>query len=312
MRNQLIMGKVNMSYPDEVAFVNDRNTIELQYIGAGTDTVGAAFTLTNEQGTAVNIAYNSEQQHLLFNLFSVLKKLIGDDTYNVVTVTGSIVCGETATNIHPFVIKTVDGRTLHSRPHNSERIIYFYNNDELLGVPFLSLYGGTVNGFTVQSGVNKFNLSNNGRIPDTFQVEQVDGEYTRKITFLRAAIGGDSEYCIEGGGVLKFRYFNVDGCLRYLQGIITNRKRSVGYTDFRADNLVRHTPNGMITQTTDEVTVGFPSVARETYAEDILFSPIIEYMDVNGDWQPCIIASKSLSLNDWDSNDLEITFKVLA
>ena len=302
-----------MLYPDEVAFVNDRNTIELKYIGAGTDTVGAAFTLTNQQGTAVNISYNSEQPFLLFNLFSVLKKVIGNDTYNVVTVTGSVVCGENSANIHPFVIKAVDGRTLNSRPHNSERIIYYYDVSELNGLAILSLYGGTVDGFTVQAGIIKQNLQAHAQLNDDFDITQVDGDNTRIITFKAATVGGDNDYCItDGEGVLKVRYINVDGCLRYLQGKITNRKRSVGYTDFRADELVRHTPNGMITQTTDEVTVGFPSIARESYAEDILFSPVIEYMDVNGDWQPCVIASKSISLNDWVNNDIEITFKVLA
>jgi len=298
-----------MLYPDICAFINDRNTITLQYLGVGNNTVGGAFTLTNQQGTAVNIAYNSEQKYLVFNLFSVLKKLMNNDVYNVVTVTGSVVSGETATNIQPFTLKCIDGRTLHSRPHCSEKVIYYYDSDELNAVEILSLEGGTVAGYTVQAGINKFNLSQH---TGNFTVTQVDGDMTRTIQFIAAAIGGDTDYCIDEGGIFRVRYANTDGCIRFLQGKITSRKRSVADTEWRADNLVRHTPNGMITQTTDEVTVGFPSVARESYAEDIMFSPYIEYMNIAGEWQPCVISSKSLSLNDWQNNDIEITFKVLA
>lgn len=309
MRNQILSGGISMLYPDVCAFTNDRNTITLQYLGIGNNTVGGAFTLTNQQGTAVNIAYNSEQKYLVFNLFSVLKKLINNDVYNVVTVTGSVVSGETATNIQPFTLNCIDGRTLHSRPHCSEKVIYYYDSDELNAVEILSLEGGTVAGYTVQAGINKFNLSHN---TGNFTITQADGDMTRTIQFIAAAIGGDTDFCIEEGGIFRVRYLNTDGCIRFLQGKITSRKRSVADTEWRADNLVRHTPNGMITQTTDEVTVGFPSVARESYAEDIMFSPYVEYMNIAGEWQPCVISSKSISLNDWKQNDMEITFKVLA
>lgn len=320
MRNQILAGNVSMMYPDECTFINDRNTITLHYLGVGNNTVGGAFTFTNQQGTAVQIAYNSEQIFLTFNLFSVLKKLMNNDVYNVVTVTGSVVCGETATNIHPFTLKCIDGRTLHSREHNSERIIYYYEPSDLYGVEILSLYGGTVNGFTVQAGVNKFNLSSfNG----DFQITQVDGDFQRTIYFKNSTIGGDNTYCVDdsdeegtgnnsNGGVFRVRYFNTDGCMRHLIGKITSRKRTVGYTDWRADELVRHTPNGMITTTTDEITVGFPAIARKSYAEDIMFSSRIEYVNQNGEWQPCILSTKNINLPNWDENDIEITFKTLA
>lgn len=322
MRNQVLMGNVSMMYPDICTFINDRNTITLHYLGVGNNTVGGAFTLTNQQGTSVNIAYNSEQQYLTFNLLSVLKKLMNNDVYNVVTVTGTVLSGETtATNIQPFTLKCIDGRTLHSRPHCAERVIYYYDSSDLNGVEILSLEGGTVGGYTVQAGVNKFNLSHH---TGNFVLVQTDGDNTYTYNFKESSLGGDADYCIEddgeggeggeggNGGVFRVRYVNVDGCQRHLAGKITSRKRSVGQQDWRADELVRHTPNTMINSTTDEITVGFPSVARESYAEDILFSPKIEYLNIAGEWQPCIVSSKSLSLNDWQENDIEITFKVLA
>jgi len=308
------MGKVNFGFPDEVIFANDRNTITLQYIGAGDDTVGAALTFTNQQGKTANLMYNSEQPYLLFNLFSTIKNLMGNENYTVVTVSGSVICGELSGNITPFVLKCVDGRTLHTRSHNTERIIYYYDRSDLEGFQFLMLDGGTINFSNTQSGINKINLSNN--LGD-FVVNIVDGGTARSVMAKRVEIGGESGYntdCGEGesvGGLLKVRYCNTDGCIRYLRGKITNRKRGVGLSEWRADDLIRHTPNAMITSTTDEITVGFPSVERESYAEDILFSPIIEYLNLNNEWQPCVISSKTLNLKEWDTNDIEITLQTL-
>lgn len=315
MRTQFLLGSVNVVFPDEVVFVNDRNTITLSYTGANNYTVGALFTLTNGQGVSVQLAYESEQKYLTFNLLSTFKKLIGDDIYNTVTLYGSVTNGQTSTNITPLGFKLVDGRTLHSRPHNAERVVYYYDNNDLYDCQILSLTGGTVGQTVVSSGITKFNWTTN---LDSFQMTQVDGTNTRTIDFIRCAMGGDTTFqtgCEDGNeqiGLFKVRYINTDGCYRYLQGKIQSRKRTVGYTEWRADEQVRHTPNGLITTTTDEVTVGFPSVSRLAYADDIMYSPIIQYQREDGEWQPCIISSKSLTMKDWNTNDLEITFKTLA
>lgn len=316
------MGKVNMVFPDEVCFINDRNTISLTYVADGNENVGGIFTLTNEQGVIATIMYTSEKTFLLFNLFSVLKKLVGENIYGVITVSGSVLCDEDSTNITPFTLKCVDGRTLHSRNHNSERIIYYYDQSDLTGLQILMLNPGTINGMPVQSGVVKQNIS---YLSGDINLTIIDGGVERTVHVKKSALGGDNEYSTgcededgdgngneSNGGLFRVRYYNTDGCLRHLIGKITNRKRTVGYTEWRADELVRHTPNGMITTTTDEITVGFPAIRRESYAEDILYSPVIEYMNLNGDWQPCIISGKSLQLPNWNENDIELTFKTLA
>lgn len=314
MRTQLLLS-INVVFPDEVVFTNDRNVVTLQYIGGNNRTVGGQFTFTNGGGETAQLNYNSEQKYLVFNLLSTFKKLIGNDTYNTVTMTGSVTDGISTSNITPVSFKLVDGRTLHSRPHNAEKVVYYYDNMDLHAFEVLSINGGTVGQTTVQSGITKFNWETN---LDSFEMPQTDGTNVRTILFKRAALGGDNNFqsgCEDGNeevGIFKVRYFNVDGCKRFLQGKIQNRKRTVGYTEWTADDIVRHTPNGMITSVLDEITVGFPSVARESYAEDIMYSPIVEYQREDGEWQPCIISGKSVQLKNWTENDIEITFKTLA
>lgn len=321
MRHQTIIGRVDLMYPEEVCFINDRNVITLTYIASGEDTVGGVFTLTNQLGDTASLLYNSEQKNLTFNLLSTLKKLMHNDYYDVVTVSGSVICGETSDDITPFTLKCIDGRTLHSKPHNAERIIYYYDLEDLTGLEFLMLEGGTINFTQVQSGVVKQNLSN---YLGDFNVNIVEGNTQRTVTVKKSVIGGDNGYstgCGDEGegvgvdnnfGILKLRYRNTDGCQRFLQGKITSRKRTVGQQDWRADELVRHTPNSMITSTTDEITVGFPDIERKSYAEDIMYSQLIEYQREDGEWEPCIIGGKSVTLNEWDTNEFEITFITLA
>ena len=314
MRNQVVIG-VNVTYPEEVCFINDRNVVSLKYLGANNKSVGAALFLANTLGDTVTLTYNSEKDNLTINLMSALKKLMNNDVYSEITVSGYIICGETSGQMPPFNLKCADGRTLHSRPHNSERILYYYDQSDLTGVQFLMEHSGMIGSSYVQSGVRKVNLS---AYHGDFGIMIIDGGVRRVVNVKHVVLGGDNGYdsgCEEGDsstGVFRVVYFNTDGCMRTLQGKVINRKRTVALTDWRADELVRHTPNGMITTTTDEITVGFPNVERLSYAEDIMFSNRIEYLGLDGEYHPCTISSKSLQLNDWETNDLQITFKTLA
>lgn len=315
----MILGQVSMVYPDEVVFACDRNAITLKFIAAGSGSVGGLFTLTNANSESVQIEYNSEQKNMTFNLFSVFKKLLGYDSYTTITMNGSVTNGTSTANITPVGFKLCNGRTLHSRPHNAETIVYYYESTDLYATEILSLYGGTVNQTGVGPGITKFDWTTN--LP-SFDVIQIDGEERRVIHFRRAGIGGDSSIeagCEDGDGtadtsygVLKLKYINTDGCWRHLMGKIINRKRTTGITDWRADDIVRHTPNGMITTTTDEITVGFPGCERKAYCEDIMYSPQIYYQREDGEWEPCMVSSKSIQLENWDQNDIQITIKTLA
>ena len=313
MRTQTLMGKMVMTYPEEVVFINDRNIIELTSITAQPSAVGGTFSLSNGQDT-VQISYNSERPTLTFDLYSVLKALsVGG--YQNVTVSGSVGCGDTSTTITPFILSVCIGKTIPSRPHCSERIVYFSDTDQLVGVEILTLNGGTVNGVSVNAGVSKTNFN---RYND-FTVTVVDGLETRYIQFKYVSLGGYADPSGVGcqntdisKGYLTVRYINTDGCIRWISGQIKNRKRGVTQSEWRANELVRNTPNAITTGYSDEITVVFPQCERLAYVEDIMFSPEIYYINEAGEQQPCIITTKSLTLNDWETNDIEITFKTLA
>lgn len=310
------MGRMVMIYPEQVVFLNDRNVIELTAIVTGQpNAVGGTLSFTNGQDT-VQLSYDSERPSMLFDLYSVLKKLAGDN-YATVTVSGIVNCGGNSTNITSFTMNVSPGRTLHSRSHNAEQIAYYYDYTELYDFEILSLNGGTVGQFTVTPGVNKLNL---GYHSGDFNLNITDGQDTRVLHLKQTAAGGETDVpgaeCADGEeseyGYIEVMYRNTDGCRRYLKGKVNSRKRSVEQLEWRANDIVRNTPNAMITGHTDEITLGFPSVERLAYGEDIMFSNEIWYRNEDGEWMPCTMASKSLDLKKWDRNDIEITLKTLA
>ena len=317
MRTVMLMGKMVMNYPDEVVFINDRNVIELASVTATLNPVGGTFSLSNDQKT-VQISYESERDTLTFDLYSVLKALSVNNN-PVITVSGSVSCGTTTTTITPFTIAVNWGKTLPTRPHCSERIVYFNDISQLIGVEILTMNGGSINGAAVSAGITKLNFNQYG----DFKVTVVDGLETRYINFKYVSIGGYADPtgvgCAGGSagentsyGYLTVNYINTDGCHRWLCGKIKNRKRSITQSDWRANELIRNTPNAITTGYTDEITVVFPECERLAYVEDIMFSPEIYFINESGVAQPCLITTKTLTLDNWDSNDIEITFKTLA
>lgn len=318
-RTQTLGGSVVMVYPPQVVHIYDRNVIVVKSVVPAVTSVGGVFNLSSNNGTAT-VEYNSERSELTFDLLSVLYKLAPEGETDV-TVSGSVIYGESAADITPFTLRAERGRTLHSRPHASERVIYFDGQDQLNGFQIYSENGGMFDGFTLMPGVNKLNLSYH-QGPWTAVV--IDGTETYHIRFEKSNLGGegDGDGCNsedESGegedntyGVLKVRYINTDGCLRYSTGKVTQRKRNITSSEWRINELVRNTPNALLTGHTDQWKCVFPAVKRLAYLEDIMYSPKIEYLSGRGTWEPCTISDKTVTLSDWEENDIEITFQTLS
>lgn len=323
-RTQTLGGSVVLVYPPQVVHIYDRNVIQVKSIVPAVTAVGGVFYLSSNNGTTT-IEYNSERNELTFDLLSVLYKLAPEGMTDV-SVSGSVIYNETATDITPFTMRCEAGRTLHSRPHASERVVYFDDSSQLNGIEIYSEHGGMIDGYGLTAGVNKLNLSFHST-PWTATV--MDGTETYKISFEKSNLGGEGSGSGDGEagcntsedsgdgedntyGVLKVRYVNTDGCFRYATGKVTQRKRTVTLQDWRINEIVRNTPNAYITGHTDTWKCLFPSMKRLAYFEDIVYSPRTEYLSAYGTWEPCILSDKSVTLDQWDENDIEITIQSLS
>lgn len=321
MRTQTLGGSVALIYPEPVCWLFDRNTFVVQDITVHDYEVGGIFTLSSDLGS-VTISYQSERTRCEFDLLSALKA-VAYEPGTEVTVTGSVVYGDHAADITPFTLKVQYGRTLATRPHCADRVVYFAESSDLWDFYHISLEGGHFGPFPTHPGLNKIDLSSHSG-PFSMGVQDGDKAYT--VEFRLVTLGGeegsegDGEDCGTGEGEdddnaygkLKVRYFNTDGAVRTVLFKITQRKRTVGLTDWRANEIVRNSPGAMITAHTDELTLLAPKCVRRAYVDDIMYSPQTFYLNASNEWMPCVITSKSLTLKDWEENDIEITVKTLS
>lgn len=316
-----IAGSVILNYPEKVCWLFDRNILEVRDITAHNYDVGGVFTFTSNLGSAM-ISYQSERNWCVFDLLSTLKA-VAYEPGTKVTVTGAVTYGDNASDITPFEFEVEYGRTLETRPHCSERVVYYATPSDLWDFNHISLEGGHIGSHAAHPGLNKVDLSGHS---GNFTMPVQDGTKSYNIVFKMVTLGGeegsegDGEACGTGEGedddnaygVLKLRYFNTDGAVRTILTKVTQRKRTVGLTDWRANELVRNTPGAMITAHTDEMTLVAPKCVRRAFVDDVMFSPQTYYLNVSNEWKPCTITSKSLTLKDWEENDIEITIKTLA
>ncbi len=110
---------------------------------------------------------------------------------------------------------------------------------------------------------------------------------------------------------LIFHYLNADGFDRYIAGKIldeTIKNDREPYFRMSDSTNIRNYPLSHITSDQRTVKVGFDDIAKDAYLIDICSSPLIEYLNYAGEWEPCVCATDKLSVGADDSQDYEIEF----
>lgn len=110
---------------------------------------------------------------------------------------------------------------------------------------------------------------------------------------------------------MVFRYLNADGLVRYIAGKIVEEdiKNSRGtYFRIEDDTNIRNYPRSIITASQKNVKVCFDDIAKTAYLMDICSSPIIEYLNYEGEWKLCDCITNTLRVGSSDSQDYEIEF----
>lgn len=110
---------------------------------------------------------------------------------------------------------------------------------------------------------------------------------------------------------LIFHYLNADGFDRYIAGKIldeTIKNDREPYFRMSDSTNIRNYPLSHVTSDQRTVRVGFEDIAKDAYLIDICSSPLIEYINYAGEWEPCVCATDKLSVGADDSQDYEIEF----
>lgn len=111
----------------------------------------------------------------------------------------------------------------------------------------------------------------------------------------------------------KVRYLDTDGCLRYLGGrIISDTTKASGDNYFRldTDTVYRNISRKYISESSGTVKVGYTSLRRDSYWNDILLADKVEFQNFNGEWVECSVASDSVTVKSDESEDVTLEFQL--
>ena len=108
------------------------------------------------------------------------------------------------------------------------------------------------------------------------------------------------------------RYYDTDGCLRYLGGKIdsetTNSKQKNYY---RPDNSVyKNISRKHIEDFSGTLKVSYPELRRDSYWQDILLAEKIEFKNYDGEWTECSLATSKVTVKTQECDDVQIEYEI--
>lgn len=111
----------------------------------------------------------------------------------------------------------------------------------------------------------------------------------------------------------KVRYFDTDGCMRYLGGKIDSetlesKQKNYYYSD---NSVYKNLSRKHIEEASNTVKVNYPDLMRDSYWQDILLADRIDFLDYSNTWKQCSIATNKVTVNSDDSMDVQLEFEIL-
>lgn len=129
-----------------------------------------------------------------------------------------------------------------------------------------------------------------------------------------------SDFCIklvyenicDDFNVFKVRYFDTDGCMRYLAGKIdTETVNSKQKNYYHNDGSVyRNISRKKIETASDTVKVKYQDLRRDSYWSDILLADRIDFLNYSGQWMQCSIVTNKVTVNSYESDDVSLEFEL--
>ena len=108
---------------------------------------------------------------------------------------------------------------------------------------------------------------------------------------------------------VELRYFDTDGCIRYLGGKLASETDSVKgtpYSRLENENVFRNIPHKHTDETKRILKVGFIDVATNAYPQDILYSEQVWMRMYNTEWWPVTINSDKIEIKSGDIQNFEL------
>ena len=121
------------------------------------------------------------------------------------------------------------------------------------------------------------------------------------------------EPCYDGFNLFKVRYIDTDGITRYLCGKVLEEETTAKGNDFyKLDTLTPYNKlaRKYLVEAAKTVKIGYGELRRDSFWGDIVLSPRIEFLDVNGEWLECALETTKVTVTSDETDDVELTFKI--
>lgn len=151
-----------------------------------------------------------------------------------------------------------------------------------------------------------------GVVPDDYK-QKGDIWADSKFTSGQYCVNLIYEEACDNFNFFKVRYLDTDGCLRYLGGkIISDTTKASGDNYFRldTDSVYRNISRKYISESSGTVKVGYTSLRRDSYWNDILLADKVEFLNYNGEWVECSVATDSVTVKSDESEDVTLEFQL--
>ena len=109
--------------------------------------------------------------------------------------------------------------------------------------------------------------------------------------------------------IFEIKYYDADGCIRYLAGKITQITSSANQKNLLYEqDVYSNIPNYIYNDEQKDVTVVFDNIKHDAHIEDLLQSVGIWYMNNDYQWFKCQLSTKNIK--NVDDSDYELTFTI--
>ena len=347
------VGNVDFYYPNENAFLNDNNYIEV-VLPQEQLTVKYTFINYADNSTLGEFAYKSPFKSVKISLNSIFNYMT--DRYNETNASischFSIVVGSSEYTL-PIALffKILKGTSYPDRTHGT-LFFYIYDGDDPSNTEIYFPTNGTITidgGLTqnVTEGINyidlssisdegthKINFTTSSFSPSvqiisfdpvnendfTVNINYIENDGNLPFTYIGDLLQKDlqtlSDYNIYfdyvttcANNIFEIKYYDADGCIRYLAGKITQITSSANQKNLLYEqDIYNNIPNYIYNEEQKDVTVVFDNIKHDAHIEDLLQSVSIWYMNNDYQWFKCQLSTKNIK--NVENSDYELTFTI--